>query len=64
MKSWIARVRDNYYASDNRCPHMGGNLSMRKLEGTVVMSSTTVNSTSQMGMLYVGQTGVVLIIFG
>ena len=32
----IARVGDSYYASDNRCPHMGGNLSMGKLEGTVV----------------------------
>lgn len=32
----IARVGDNYYASDNRCPHMGGNLSMGNLEGTVV----------------------------
>ena len=32
----IARVGDNYYVSDNRCPHMGGNLSMGKLEGTVI----------------------------
>lgn len=32
----IARVGDNYYASDNRCPHMGGNLSIGKLEGTVI----------------------------
>ena len=32
----IARVGDNYYASDNRCPHMGGDLSMGKLDGTVV----------------------------
>jgi 3-phenylpropionate/trans-cinnamate dioxygenase ferredoxin subunit len=32
----IARVGDNYYAADNRCPHMGGNLSHGKLEGTVV----------------------------
>jgi 3-phenylpropionate/trans-cinnamate dioxygenase ferredoxin component len=32
----IAQVGDNYYASDNRCPHMGGNLSMGKLDGTVV----------------------------
>ncbi|MGZ7048989.1 MAG: Rieske (2Fe-2S) protein, partial [Methanobacterium sp.] len=23
----LARVGDNYYCSDNRCPHMGGNLS-------------------------------------
>ena len=22
----IARVGDNYYSSDNRCPHMGGKL--------------------------------------
>lgn len=32
----VARVRDNYYAADNRCPHMGGKLSQGKLEGTVV----------------------------
>lgn len=32
----IARVGDNYYAADNRCPHMGGNLSKGKLNGTVV----------------------------
>jgi 3-phenylpropionate/trans-cinnamate dioxygenase ferredoxin subunit len=32
----LARVGGNYYCTDNRCPHMGGNLSMGKLEGTVV----------------------------
>lgn len=32
----LARVGDEYYASDNLCPHMGGNLSQGKLEGTVV----------------------------
>ena len=32
----IAQVGDNYYASDNRCPHMGGNLSNGKLDGNVV----------------------------
>jgi len=32
----LARVGDNYYAADNRCPHMGGELSQGKLEGTVV----------------------------
>ena len=32
----IAQVGDNYYASDNRCPHMGGNLSIGKLDGNVV----------------------------
>ncbi len=32
----LARVGDNYYCTDNRCPHMGGNLSLGKLEGTVV----------------------------
>ena len=32
----LARVGDNYYGADNRCPHMGGNLSMGKLEGTVL----------------------------
>lgn len=32
----VARVGDNFYCADNRCPHMGGNLSSGKLEGTVV----------------------------
>ena len=33
----IAQVGDNYYVADNLCPHMGGNLSKGKLDGTVVM---------------------------
>jgi len=32
----IAQVGGKYYATDNRCPHMGANLSQGKLEGTVV----------------------------
>jgi len=32
----IARVGDEYYATNNRCTHMGGKLSSGKLEGTVV----------------------------
>jgi 3-phenylpropionate/trans-cinnamate dioxygenase ferredoxin subunit len=32
----LARVGDNYYAADNRCPHMGGKLSKGNFEGTVV----------------------------
>jgi len=32
----LARVGDKYYATDNRCPHMGGTLSLGKLDGTVV----------------------------
>ncbi len=32
----LARVGDNYYATDNRCPHMKGDLSRGKLEGTVI----------------------------
>ncbi len=32
----LAGVADEYYAADNRCPHMGGNLSQGKLEGTEV----------------------------
>lgn len=32
----LARLGDNYYITDNRCPHMGGNLSQGMLEGTVV----------------------------
>ena len=32
----VARADDKYYAVDKRCPHMGGDLSQGKLEGTVV----------------------------
>ncbi len=32
----LARVGDKYYAADNRCPHMKGDLSQGKLEETVV----------------------------
>ncbi len=32
----LARVGDHYYAVENRCPHMGGNLSQGLLEGTVI----------------------------
>ncbi len=32
----VARVGNNFYSADNRCPHMGGNLSGGTLEGTVV----------------------------
>ena len=32
----IASIDDKYYATDDRCPHMNGDLSQGKLEGTVV----------------------------
>jgi 3-phenylpropionate/trans-cinnamate dioxygenase ferredoxin subunit len=32
----LARVGDNYYAADSRCPHMKGKLAQGTLEGTVV----------------------------
>ncbi|MFC1786909.1 Rieske (2Fe-2S) protein [Halobacteriota archaeon] len=32
----LARVDNQYYATDNRCPHMGGKLSQGRLEGTVI----------------------------
>jgi len=32
----LTRVGDKYYATDNRCPHMKGDLSQGKLEGTIV----------------------------
>jgi 3-phenylpropionate/trans-cinnamate dioxygenase ferredoxin subunit len=35
-KILLARVGDKYYAVDGRCPHMKGDLSQGKLEGTVV----------------------------
>jgi 3-phenylpropionate/trans-cinnamate dioxygenase ferredoxin subunit len=32
----LARAGDRYYAAENRCPHMGGDLSKGTLEGTIV----------------------------
>ena len=32
----VANIDGSFYAIDNRCPHMGGDLSAGKLEGTVV----------------------------
>jgi 3-phenylpropionate/trans-cinnamate dioxygenase ferredoxin component len=32
----LARVGDKYYAVDGRCPHMKGDLSQGRLEGTMV----------------------------
>jgi 3-phenylpropionate/trans-cinnamate dioxygenase ferredoxin subunit len=32
----LARVGDRYYAAENRCPHMGANLSLGELNGTVI----------------------------
>jgi 3-phenylpropionate/trans-cinnamate dioxygenase ferredoxin subunit len=35
-KILLARVGDNYYAADGRCPHLGGALAEGKRENTVV----------------------------
>jgi 3-phenylpropionate/trans-cinnamate dioxygenase ferredoxin subunit len=32
----VAKVGDRYLAADNRCPHLGGNLSAGTLEGTII----------------------------
>jgi 3-phenylpropionate/trans-cinnamate dioxygenase ferredoxin subunit len=32
----LARVGESYYALANRCPHLGGDLSAGKLEGTAI----------------------------
>ncbi|MDH4299222.1 MAG: Rieske 2Fe-2S domain-containing protein [Dehalococcoidia bacterium] len=32
----LVRVGDRYYATEGRCPHMKGDLSQGKLEGTIV----------------------------
>lgn len=32
----VARVGEDYFVTDNRCPHMNGDLSRGKLEGTVI----------------------------
>jgi 3-phenylpropionate/trans-cinnamate dioxygenase ferredoxin subunit len=33
----VALVRGRYYCADNRCPHLGGDLSRGTLDGTIVM---------------------------
>jgi 3-phenylpropionate/trans-cinnamate dioxygenase ferredoxin component len=32
----VAKVNDSFYAINSRCPHMGGDLSLGILEGTVI----------------------------
>jgi 3-phenylpropionate/trans-cinnamate dioxygenase ferredoxin subunit len=32
----LVRLQDKYYAYDNRCPHLGGNLSAGKLDGNIL----------------------------
>ena len=32
----IARIEGKYYATQNKCPHFGGDLSKGKLEGNIV----------------------------
>lgn len=32
----VARINGKYYAVQNKCPHMGGDLSRGRLEGSVV----------------------------
>jgi 3-phenylpropionate/trans-cinnamate dioxygenase ferredoxin subunit len=32
----LVKAGDRYYAASNRCPHLGGDLSAGKLEGTVI----------------------------
>ncbi len=32
----VARIGEKFYSADNKCPHMGGNLSNGELDGTVV----------------------------
>ena len=32
----LAMVADKYYAADNKCPHMGADLSLGRLEGSVL----------------------------
>jgi 3-phenylpropionate/trans-cinnamate dioxygenase ferredoxin subunit len=32
----LARAGDKYYATQNRCPHLGGDLSAGTLEGTMI----------------------------
>ena len=33
----LAKVEGKYYAVDNRCPHLGGDLSKGKLDGTTIV---------------------------
>ena len=35
-KILLGRSKDNYYAADKRCPHLGGNLTKGKLDGTII----------------------------
>jgi 3-phenylpropionate/trans-cinnamate dioxygenase ferredoxin subunit len=32
----LARIGDNYYAAENRCPHLGGKLDQGNLNGKII----------------------------
>ena len=57
----LARVGGKYYAANSKCPHMGGNLSQGKLEGTVVtcpVHSSQFDLTDGRVVRWVGQSGL------
>ena len=35
-KLLLARVGDNYYAAESRCPHLGANLTQGTLQGSII----------------------------
>jgi len=51
----LARIGDKYYATDNRCPHLGGDLSAGNLEEQLLPApGMALSLTSGMGMWSAG----------
>jgi len=42
----VAKVGGKFYAAENKCPRMGGNLAQGKLEGTVSLALCMLLSSS------------------
>ncbi|MFC2018350.1 Rieske (2Fe-2S) protein [Chloroflexota bacterium] len=58
----LARIGDRYYAAQNRCPHMGGDLSHGRLDGTVVTCprhGSQFDLTDGRVMRWLGASGVI-----
>jgi 3-phenylpropionate/trans-cinnamate dioxygenase ferredoxin subunit len=61
-KLLLARVNDTYYATNVHCPHMGGNLSKGKLEGTIVTCpwhASQFDLSNGQVVTWVGKTGAI-----
>jgi len=59
----LAKVGDRFFAADNKCPHMSGNLAMGELNGTIVtcpLHHSQFDLTDGHALRWTGWTGIKL----